>query len=60
MRYQGNEVASIEAELRWQFWRRFSAVAFGGFGAAWHDFLRLKPVTTAPTGGVAFRHEIAR
>jgi hypothetical protein len=60
MRYQGNEAASIEAELRWQFWRRFSAVAFGGFGAAWTDFGRFKHVTTVPTGGVGFRYEIAR
>lgn len=60
MRYQGNEAASIEAELRWQFWRRFSAVAFGGFGAAWNDFARFKNVTTVPTGGVGFRYEIAR
>jgi hemolysin activation/secretion protein len=60
MRYQGNEAASIEAELRWQFWRRFSAVAFGGFGAAWNDFARFKAVTTVPTGGVGFRYEIAR
>jgi len=60
MRYQGNEVASIEAELCWPFWRRFSAVAFGGFGAAWNDFARFKAVTTVPTGGVGFRYEIAR
>jgi Omp85 superfamily domain len=60
MRYQGNEAASIEAELRWQFWRRFSAVAFGGFGAAWTDFARFQHVTTVPTGGVGFRYEIAR
>ena len=29
MRYQGNEPASIEAELRWQFWRRSSARKYG-------------------------------
>jgi hypothetical protein len=28
-RYQGNEPASIEAELRWQFWRRSSARKYG-------------------------------
>ena len=60
MRFQGNEAASIEAELRWQFWRRFSVVAFGGFGAAWNDFARFKAVTTVPTGGVGLRYEIAR
>ena len=60
MRYQGDEVASIEAELRWQFWRRFSAVAFGGIGAAWNDFARFQDITTVPTGGVGFGYEIAR
>ena len=60
MRYQGNEVASIEAELRWQFWQRFSAVGFGGFGAAWNDFLRFQNILTVPTGGVGLRYEIAR
>ena len=60
MRYQGNEVASIEVELRWQFWKRFSAVGFGGFGAAWNDFARFKNTVTVPAGGVGFRYEIAR
>jgi hypothetical protein len=34
MRDQGDEVAQVEAELRWQFWRRFSLVGFAGGGAA--------------------------
>ena len=40
MRYQGEEAAQIEAELRWQFWKRFSLVGFAGGGAAWNDFER--------------------
>ncbi len=28
MRYQGEDVAQFEAELRWQFWKRFSLVGF--------------------------------
>src|SRR4051812_21245503 len=35
MRYQGEEIANLEVELRWQFWKRFSLVGFGGAGAAW-------------------------
>ncbi len=35
IRYQGEEVAQAEAELRWQFWERFSLVGFGGIGSAW-------------------------
>lgn len=30
MRYQGDEIAQIDTELRWQFWRRFSLVGFVG------------------------------
>jgi outer membrane protein assembly factor BamA len=60
MRYQGDEVASIEAELRWQFWRRFSVVGFVGTGAAWNDAERLHNTQTIVTGGFGFRYEIAR
>jgi outer membrane protein assembly factor BamA len=60
MRYQGDEVAQVEAELRWQFWNRFSAVGFAGFGAAWNDFERLHNTQTIVTGGIGVRYEIAR
>lgn len=33
MRYSGQQMADLEVELRWQFWRRLSLVGFGGFGA---------------------------
>jgi outer membrane protein assembly factor BamA len=60
MRYQGDEVAQIEAELRWQFWKRFSLVGFVGGGAAWTDFERFHSTQTVVTGGVGFRYEVAR
>lgn len=60
MRYQGEEVAQIEAELRWQFWKRFSLVGFVGGGAAWNDFERFRSTQTVVTGGVGFRYELAR
>ncbi|MGH7340036.1 MAG: BamA/TamA family outer membrane protein [Candidatus Rokuibacteriota bacterium] len=60
MRYQGDQVAQIEAELRWQFWGRFSVVGFAGTGAAWNDFERLHNTLTIVTGGFGFRYEIAR
>lgn len=60
MRYQGEELAQIEAELRWQFFGRFSLVGFGGGGAVWNDFARVENVTPAATGGVGFRYELAR
>ncbi len=60
MRYQGEEVAQAELELRWQFWKRFSLIGFGGYGAAWNDFAYLKNTVTVPTGGVGLRYELAR
>ncbi|MGH7305048.1 MAG: BamA/TamA family outer membrane protein [Candidatus Rokuibacteriota bacterium] len=60
MRYQGDEVASIETELRWQFWGRFSVVGFVGTGAAWNDFERFHNTQAIVTGGFGLRYEIAR
>jgi len=60
MRYQGEHVAQIEAELRWQFWQRFSLVGFGGTGTAWNDFKYFNRTVSVATGGAGFRYEIAR
>ncbi len=60
LRYQGEAIASFEAELRWQFWERISLVGFGGLGAAWNDFERFDDTTTVATGGVGLRYELAR
>jgi hypothetical protein len=60
MRYQGEEVVQGEAEMRWQFWKRFSLVGFAGVGAAWNDFERVHNQRVVPTGGVGFRYELAR
>jgi len=60
MRYQGQEAASLEAELRWQFWGRFSVLGFGGGGIAWNDFERLDNTQTVVSGGGGFRYELAR
>jgi len=60
MRYQGEHVAEVEAELRWQFWKRFSLVGFGGGGETWNDFERFDKTRTIVTGGTGFRYELAR
>jgi len=60
MRYQGDEVAQGEAELRWQFWKRFSLVGFGGGGVAWNNFDHCEKTRTIVTGGTGFRYELAR
>ena len=60
MRYQGEGVAQVEAELRWQFWKRFSLVGFAGDGAAWSDAERFEKSQNVITGGAGFRYELAR
>ena len=60
LRYQGEEVAQIETELRAQVYHRFSLVGFVGGGAAWNRFERFNSKQTIVTGGTGFRYEIAR
>src|SRR6478736_1584364 len=60
MRYQGEEVAQAEAELRWQFWQRFSVVGFAGTGKAWSDIRGIERDRSIVTGGTGLRYEIAR
>ena len=60
MRYQGEEVVLVEAELRWQCWERFSLVGFVGGGVAWNDFEHLDNTQTVISGGTGFRYELAR
>jgi hypothetical protein len=60
MRYQGDEIAQVEAELRWQFWKRFSLVGFAGGGAAWNNFEHFDSTQKIVTGGCGFRYELAR
>jgi Omp85 superfamily domain len=60
MQFQGQEVAQAEAELRWQFWRRFSVVGFAGTGKAWSDLHDIERDRSIVTGGGGFRYEIAR
>lgn len=61
MKYQGDQAAEVELELRWQFHPRFSAVGFAGAGTARTDALpgrdRDKTVTA---GGAGFRYLLAR
>ena len=60
MRYQGEEVAQAEAELRWQFWERFSLVGFGGVGSAWNNRDRFENQKTVTAYGTGLRYELAR
>jgi hypothetical protein len=60
LRYQGEEVAQAELELRWQFWRRFSLLGFVGGGGAWNDFEEFQSTQGVVAGGTGFRYELAR
>jgi outer membrane protein assembly factor BamA len=60
MRYQGDEAAAIEAELRWQFWKRLSILGFVGAGDTWNNFEKLDASEGVLSGGGGFRYELAR
>jgi hypothetical protein len=60
LRYQGEYVASAQAELRWQFVPRYSLVGFGGGGVAWTDFDGFERSQDAFAGGLGLRYELAR
>ena len=60
MRYQGETMAQMELELRWQFWKRLSAVAFGGGGRTWAEIAGQDRGKTVGAGGLGVRYEIAR
>jgi outer membrane protein assembly factor BamA len=58
--YQAENISQIEAELRWQFWKRFSLVGFAGTGVAWNNFEHFDSKRELVTGGTGFRYELAR
>jgi outer membrane protein assembly factor BamA len=60
MRYAGQQMADMELEFRWQFWKRLSLVAFGGFGGTLSttDYVTTAKVVFAGGGGV--RYELSR
>ena len=60
VRYQGNRMASFELEGRWQFYGRWSAVAFGGAGTARTSGGTVSETQSVGAGGIGFRYELAR
>jgi hypothetical protein len=60
LRYQRQNVVQSELELRWQFWRRFSVVSFGGGGLGWDSGRQPNRSVTVGAGGVGFRYLLAR
>ena len=59
MRYQGDVTLVTEAEARWDFYRRWSAVFFGGVGNAFDDWGKMSEAQWAYSGGTGFRYLIA-
>jgi hemolysin activation/secretion protein len=53
-------MAQVEAELRWQFWKRLSLVGFGGTGATWTSLERADRQKTVSAGGAGLRYDLAR
>lgn len=60
LRLQDEDMAQIEAELRWQRWRRFSLLAFAGAGAVWQGLEDFEDERSVATGGVGVRYLLAR
>ena len=59
-RIQGEQVADTEGEIRWQFWKRISAVGFLGAGGAWSNTEGQDQSSSVVSGGTGIRYEIAR
>ncbi len=59
-KYQGKSVLVLENEHRWDFTRRWSAVAFGGVGKAFDDYSKFGDAPWVYNYGVGGRYLIAR
>lgn len=59
-RYQGQADLLTEAELRWDFSRRWSLMGFGGTGKAFDDWSDFGEATWAYSYGTGFRYLMAR
>ena len=60
MRYQGDEMASVEAEARWQVHGRWSLVGAAGYGSAHTERASYSATRDIVSGAVGFRYELAR
>ncbi len=60
LRYQDDNVAVFEAELRWNMTPRWAAVGFAGIGRAWGSGEGFDEAGTQDTQGIGFRYLIAR
>jgi len=59
-RYQGNATLLTEAETRWDFYRRWSVVFYGGVGEAYDKWSEMFANPLVYSYGTGFRYLIAR
>lgn len=60
MRFQDDQIASTEAQARWQFSGRWSVVGFGGAGATRTTRGPFDVKQSVGSGGAGFRYDLAR
>lgn len=60
MRYQGEVAGSVEAEVRWNLYKRWSVIGFSGAGAAAQESDGLDNSSNVVSGGFGFRYFLAR
>ncbi|HEX2683756.1 MAG TPA: hypothetical protein VHL77_07480 [Ferruginibacter sp.] len=60
VRYQGNATVLTELELRWDFVRRWSLMAYGGTGKAFDDWSDFGSSNWVSSYGTGFRYMLAR
>jgi hypothetical protein len=60
VRYEGDQMASVELEARWQFYGRWSIVVFGGAGTTRTTREAFSVTQSVGSGGIGFRYELAR
>jgi hypothetical protein len=60
MRYMGEKVAQVEAEIFWRGWDRVALIGFIGAGAAAGKIRDFETSSTVVAGGAGVRYEVAR
>jgi hypothetical protein len=60
MKYQNRNTTLLEAEVDWNFYRRWSVLGFIGMGNAFENFADLSKGKSVTTAGTGFRYLLAR
>jgi hypothetical protein len=60
MKYQDNNVVSIESEVDWNLYKRWHLIGFAGFGSAFDKYNNIHDANNVVSGGGGFRYLLAR